>query len=301
MVNPDLPIPADATGGLGAAGLIPVGGGIIDGLIQARTAKKNTEMTIEAQRAAAELAYQRQLSFWHMQNAYNSPEQQMKRFGAAGLNPHLIYGQGNSGNASGMVSYQAPNYQYRYAAPSYGAAMASVLPTLMSVGTWMQNMRKSEIDIQAGQATIDKARQLIAYLEEKNPREISRLDNALSLYPYQKSMADYSSQRVGWQVNDMIREYDYKWGSDRSQTGSGAMALDYIRKSAEARLKDAQASFTDFSITNPQALMQMVLGGVMGMAGQQLRLSNYRGPKPPKKVKTYYQDGKRRSQVVDYD
>lgn len=36
---------------------------------------------------------------WNMQNAYNLPEAQMQRFKDAGLNPNLIYGQGNSGNA----------------------------------------------------------------------------------------------------------------------------------------------------------------------------------------------------------
>lgn len=40
------------------------------------------------------------LDFWNMQNEYNSPQAQMARFREAGLNPHLIYGQGNAGNAS---------------------------------------------------------------------------------------------------------------------------------------------------------------------------------------------------------
>lgn len=39
------------------------------------------------------------IEFWHMQNQYNSPAAQMARFREAGLNPHLIYGRGESGNA----------------------------------------------------------------------------------------------------------------------------------------------------------------------------------------------------------
>lgn len=58
----------------------------------------------KANRKFALNMYERQkndaLEMWNMQNAYNSPEQQMERFKAAGLNPNLIYGQGNSGNAS---------------------------------------------------------------------------------------------------------------------------------------------------------------------------------------------------------
>lgn len=34
---------------------------------------------------------------WHMQNDYSSPEAQMERFRAAGLNPNLVYGQSNMG------------------------------------------------------------------------------------------------------------------------------------------------------------------------------------------------------------
>ena len=33
------------------------------------------------------------LADWNMQNQYNSPAEQMKRYKEAGLSPHLIYGQ----------------------------------------------------------------------------------------------------------------------------------------------------------------------------------------------------------------
>ena len=65
------------------------------------------------------------VDFWNMQNEYNTPAQQMSRFAEAGLNPNLIYGQGNSGNAGAiqtgsfsvpkapkMESYQAPVNMY---------------------------------------------------------------------------------------------------------------------------------------------------------------------------------------------
>lgn len=45
------------------------------------------------------------LKYQAQQNEYNSPEQQMARFKSAGLNPNLIYGQGNPGNQSAPVHY----------------------------------------------------------------------------------------------------------------------------------------------------------------------------------------------------
>jgi hypothetical protein len=66
-------------------------GGLMDGI--------GSLFTIGAQKRAATKAYQRQKEFWNMQNAYNTPKAQMERLKAAGLNPALMYGQGNTGNA----------------------------------------------------------------------------------------------------------------------------------------------------------------------------------------------------------
>lgn len=58
------------------------------------------------------------LSDWTMQNEYNSPEQQMKRFKMAGLNPNLIYGRGSSGDAGVVRSSQQPAVEFKQ--PSFG-------------------------------------------------------------------------------------------------------------------------------------------------------------------------------------
>lgn len=300
--NPDGPAPYGSAGGFVGA-LIGTGAGLYDSYQNRKTAKENTERTIAANKAEAELAYQRSIQMWNMQNLYNSPAEQMKRFGAAGLNPHLIYGQGSPGNATSFPQYQKPDIQYRYAAPNYGAAIQTVLPTLMAVGSWMQNMRLSEAEIQSKFTNVEKARQLIEFLEQRNPRALQSLDNALSMFPYQRSMTDAQTTLINARSNQLIGEYAWRYGKD-APPSTGTARLDYLKKLAEAKLKTAQASFTDFNITNPQALMQLVLGGVMSMAGQQMRLSTggsvRRGVSSPKRVKTFYQNGRRRSQVVDY-
>ena len=73
-----------------------IAGGMMDGI--------GSLITIGAQKAAATKAYNRQKEFWNMQNAYNTPKAQMDRLRAAGLNPALMYGQGNVGNAQGLSS-----------------------------------------------------------------------------------------------------------------------------------------------------------------------------------------------------
>lgn len=56
-----------------------------------------------------ELQNQYNLEMWNLNNEYNTPQNQMRRFEEAGLNPGLIYGQINPGNSS--------------AAPQKGAAL----------------------------------------------------------------------------------------------------------------------------------------------------------------------------------
>ena len=48
---------------------------------------------------------------WNKQNAYNTPAMQMERLKKAGLNPALMYGQGNVGNAEKVQGYQQPQIE----------------------------------------------------------------------------------------------------------------------------------------------------------------------------------------------
>ena len=88
---------------IGAAGSLfgSIAGGIFG--------SKNQSDANSANMKLAEYKYDRDLDMWNRQNAYNSPEAQMRRYAQAGLNPNLIYGQGSSGNASSAPDFDAPN------------------------------------------------------------------------------------------------------------------------------------------------------------------------------------------------
>lgn len=49
------------------------------------------------------------LQMWNLNNEYNSPSAQMRRFEEAGLNPALMYGQVSPGNSSAPPSKGVPN------------------------------------------------------------------------------------------------------------------------------------------------------------------------------------------------
>lgn len=97
-----LPLAAGAAKGIGALGGAIIGGvsNIIGGLFGNRSRKR-------------ESARQRKWSedMWNRQNAYNTPAMQMKRLREAGLNPALMYGQGNTGNAEKALPYQQAQMQ----------------------------------------------------------------------------------------------------------------------------------------------------------------------------------------------
>ena len=77
-----------------APALGPIGA-IGGALLQNRSNKKLAQYT-----------FNKNVEMWKMQNAYNSPKQQMARFKEAGLNPNLMYGKGTVGNAQTMPQYQ---------------------------------------------------------------------------------------------------------------------------------------------------------------------------------------------------
>lgn len=70
---------------------------IASGIQQHRQNKQNREL--------AKFQADADSKFLDKQNAYNTPASQMQRFQDAGLNPNLIYGQGNPGNQATAQQY----------------------------------------------------------------------------------------------------------------------------------------------------------------------------------------------------
>lgn len=67
------------------------------------SSKYNADLEYQYNKKLADDAYQRQLDFWNLQNAYNTPAAQMSRLRQAGLNPALLNG-GVQGNTAGNLS-----------------------------------------------------------------------------------------------------------------------------------------------------------------------------------------------------
>ena len=59
--------------------------------------------------AATDRAFKREMEMWKLQNEYNTPAAQMQRYKDAGLNPMLMYSQGNAGNANSAPNVPIPD------------------------------------------------------------------------------------------------------------------------------------------------------------------------------------------------
>lgn len=128
-----------------AAAALPVIGNAINQIGSVKRAKKmmDYQNTINMQN------YDRQradmLSDWNMQNEFNSPEAQMARLKAAGLNPNMVYG-----NGGGLTTAQSPKTPD---APN----VSLMSPQNMDLG--IGGMLDSYQNFEIKQANIDNLRQ----------------------------------------------------------------------------------------------------------------------------------------------
>lgn len=93
------------------------------------------------------------LNMWNLQNEYNSPINQMRRYEEAGLNPALMYGQVSPGNASTVPQMHVPN------APDISGDMKDLAQAFNIEGlkTAIANRKKAQEEARAAKAAADDA------------------------------------------------------------------------------------------------------------------------------------------------
>jgi hypothetical protein len=114
--------------------LIVGGSQLASSAIGAIGANRANRRTIQANKEAAELEWNRNIDFWNKQNEYNSPVNQMKRLSEAGLNPNLVYGSGATANQSAPAPrYQRPQIEYKSYTPDLSSAVSAFLDTQLKM------------------------------------------------------------------------------------------------------------------------------------------------------------------------
>lgn len=161
--------PTEPTVGIGSmllpyvGGLIQTAGNVAGGLIgQRKRYKQQRKLNAQQMQYQTRLnqdAYEKNLEMMKYQNAYNSPEAQMARYEAAGLNKNLVYGQGTPGNMQSAPQLQAAQAPHQEA-PDY--SFLATLGTQIAQGRLMQ----SQADLTENKADESGAKKQI--LETQN-------------------------------------------------------------------------------------------------------------------------------------
>lgn len=140
---------------------------------------------------------------------YNTPANQMKRFQDAGLNPHLVYGQGNPGNQSAPLTY--PDIK-----PADRQNLLAALPLINQ--TAMTDAQVSNVNMSTIQKGVlaDLQRQQTALIK-RNPLFsdsylTSMIDSFKSMASIKSSESQVKQAQADWFTGESSW-YDEKTGS----------------------------------------------------------------------------------------
>ena len=226
-------------------------GGLLDGI--------GSLFTIGAQKRAATTAFKRQKELFDYQNAYNTPAKQMQRLKEAGLNPALMYGQGNTGNATGFA----------------GVAKADVTgPSLaQSAATGAQmSLLNSQKALQDSQATLNAIEGGVKTGQLKVSQDLAASSIELNAQKVKESMAQVGNIEQQTELAIQTINHQAKTGMLKGDImGNLAKALNINVKTKEGR-QDAQLKVAGLIIGKkildlaPQiiSMISKRLGGNMG-------------------------------------
>lgn len=196
----------------------------------------------EANMKLAQYQYDLQVEQWNRANAYNSPSAQMERYRAAGLNPYLIYGNGQS--SAGMAASTAPAYD----AP-HMEAIPSPVNTMQAASSMLDQALKA--------AQVRKTAQETANLGvyQNNMRldgDLKELDKIGKAYANSKSKEEAELWREIWENKIM----------NMRATGQLTDSQRFLNdKSRE--VKDAELGLFEYR----KGLMQAQIADVLASAG----------------------------------
>lgn len=166
------------------------------------------------QKQLAEQQNQYNIDMWKMQADYNSPANQMKRFDEAGLNPALMYSQGNAGNMVSSPQMVTPN------APEITEDMRQLAQAFNIEGlrTAIANRRKAQAEADMAQtAAQDAADEYSGKSAIGNDFYFDDRTGRISLLPSIKPGADGINVH---NVNNAAAYYMFRTLSDNYRTNS---------------------------------------------------------------------------------
>lgn len=176
-----MPIPL----ALAAAG-ITAGAQLGSNLFNAISTNKTNQRQLDYNRELYDKQRADALADWNMQNAYNSPSQQMQRYKEAGLNPNLVYGQMTNSPVVRSTDAKAPDF---------------VAPRLDLNG--VGNSLSMYYDLKQKAATTE-------LIQEQAKQKKLENENLVDQSPYLLETKFQQSRLIAKQVDNIVEDIDQK-------------------------------------------------------------------------------------------
>lgn len=192
-------------GGKGASFSNLTPGGVLDDLMGRRNMEEQNKYNLQ---------------MWNLQNQYNSPKAQMERFAEAGLNPNLIYTQGNAGNASPVAASASAgglSQALGSVSKAFSTVMAakSIVADIKNKQAMNNNLlaQNSLIDSQVEVARAQARKQILENnFFEKNQQwpsvEGGYAKNTKSLLNYLGDLFNFKANKLRFNGGQRIERYD---------------------------------------------------------------------------------------------
>lgn len=157
-------------------------GGLVKGIVGAKSSNSNTKKAIEAQREenektrlfnreSAELANKWSIDQWNRENEYNLPSNQVQRLRDAGLNPDLMYSNG----AGSLLSAASPSVsQSSPASPTDMSPLANrktvgdVLDSAMNASMQAAQVKLLDSQAKKNEADANKTNKETSWVDQLN-------------------------------------------------------------------------------------------------------------------------------------
>lgn len=191
-------------------GAAALAGGLVGGLMNRKSQKDANKANIQLAREQMQFSQK----MIQQQNEYNSPVAQMQRYAQAGLNPNLVYTQGNPGNQTSIPSYQRADVKPEQF--NFQSDMANAVATVYNNLQAVAQIRKANAD--ASSTEIDNQIKLGTWKSQMN-YDIARyaaLDQFYSNPEYflkgkflQNKLLNEQYGVMGY--NNLLKQMEYNW------------------------------------------------------------------------------------------
>ena len=246
-----------------AAGL-----GAVTGLIgNNNTNKTNIRLQREQQQFNAQQAKQANewnMQQWERENAYNAPAQQMARLEAAGLNPNLMYGQGNPGTASKLTAEVPQGVAPAKVSNSLAYLSNAVIP-IISMYQDLQN-KTAQHTVQLKQAQLMDQEIAGKALENISKGYMNHVDYAKSKYADSHADYDYMLKQMKFDTSALDQQIKGMNASILKETSPALVEkANWITRDVKQRAlggeinNELNRSLKPFGVTQNDELWQRLL------------------------------------------